>query len=101
MNIHIELANHEIRRIDDTALVHNLDNNTVVQLNGTGGMMFLQMSQLLRQGELSMDALVAAIIGQYPEMRGHEKGVEEDVMGFLKELYKMGLVKYELRNSHQ
>lgn len=101
MNIHIELAKHETKRIDDTVLVHNLDNNTVVQLNGTGGIMFLQMSKLLGQGELSVDALVAAIIGKYPEMRGHEKGVEEDFMFFLKELHKMGLIKCEAWNSHQ
>lgn len=101
MNIHIELAKHEIKRIDDTVLVHNLNNNTVVQLNGTGGVMFLLMSQLLELGELSVDALVAAIIGQYPEMRGHEKGVEEDVMGFLKELHKMELIKCEPEDSHQ
>ena len=101
MNIHIELAKHEIKRIDDTVLVHNLDNNTVVQLNGTGGIMFLEMSQLLEEGELSVGALVAAIIGQYPEMCGHEKGVEEDVMGFLEELHKMGLIKCEPDNSHQ
>ena len=101
MNIHIEIAKHELKHIDDTVLVHNLDNNTVVQLNGTGGIMFLQMSKLLGQGELSVDVLVAAIIGQYSEMRGHEKGVEEDVLGFLKELHKMGLIKCEPGNSQQ
>lgn len=73
--------------------MHNLDNNTVVQLNGTGGMMFLQLTKLQNNGSLSMNTVVAAIIDQYPEMRGKENAVEEDMKYFMKDLCKMGLLK--------
>ena len=93
MNIHIELAKHEIKRIDDTVLVHNLDNNTVVQLNGTGSVMFLQLTKLQNNRGLSMNAVVTAIIDQYPEMRGKDYAVEEDIKNFIKDLSKTGLLK--------
>ena len=99
MNDCIGLANHEIKCIDDTVLVHNQDNNTVVQFNGVGGVMFMQLSHMLQKGNFSVSGLVRTIVDKYPEMRGNEEVVKEDFDNFLKELSKMGLVKFVAENS--
>ena len=93
MNTGIELSNHEVKCIEGSVLVHNLDNNTVVQLNGTGGIMFLQLSHMLRNGGLSVDTIVKSIVSQYPDMQGREDEVIADFNCLLKEFLKMGLLK--------
>ena len=97
MNFHIELAKHEIKRIDDTVLVHNLDNNTVVQLNGTGSVVFLQLSQMNKR-LFSMNTMVAAVILAFHEMAGREQEVEEDIKCFMHRLYQIGLMKSQFPN---
>lgn len=93
MKVSVELANHEIRKIDDTVLVHNLDNDSVIQLNGTGGIMFLLLAQMLKGNALDLKAMVAEITSRYPEMAERQAEVELDISEFLNGLGHVGLLK--------
>lgn len=88
----LSLAKHEVRRVENTVLVRNLENESVVQLNGTAGEMFSLLSQSQVDGQCSKEAIVAKIVSLYPEMQGREDVVSKDFDEFIDSLKGMGLV---------
>lgn len=99
MNDTIELSKHEVKCIDETVLVHDLDNNTVVQLNGTAGKMFLEMCRELAEKTFSVSTVVASMISTYPDMRGRETVIANDFISLCKDLKQMGLLRECLKNE--
>lgn len=93
MKFKIEIVNYNKKCIDETIFIHNLDNGSVIQLDGTAKFLFTRLTQLLSDGSLNILDFVNDVINQYPEMKGNENLIERDIIEFLNELKNYGLIK--------